>query len=61
MKQIDKPNAIMFGDAISDMEAAKNNKIDFVGYIPFSNVKEKLTILIKNNDYTLVGHWKELS
>jgi len=61
LKQIDKPNAIMFGDAISDMEAAKNNKIDFVGYIPFSNVKEKLTILIKNNDYTLVGHWKELS
>jgi len=33
-------NAIMFGDAISDFEAARENNIDFCAYLPYSNVKE---------------------
>ncbi|WP_413701743.1 HAD family hydrolase [Psychromonas sp. KJ10-10] len=39
--------AIMFGDAISDLEATRLSNIDFIAYIPFSNVKEKLVTLSK--------------
>ena len=35
-------NAVMFGDAESDMLSAQKNHIDFVFYKPFSKVKNKM-------------------
>ncbi|MCG9778637.1 HAD family hydrolase [Photobacterium damselae] len=35
-------NAVMFGDAESDMLSAQQNGIDFIFYTPYSNVKEKM-------------------
>lgn len=46
----DTNNAIMLGDAISDFEAAEENEIDFIGYLPFSNVKEAMIERCKNSN-----------
>ncbi|MFQ2448616.1 HAD family hydrolase [Aeromonas caviae] len=35
-------NAVMFGDAESDMLSARENNIDFIFYSPLSNVKESM-------------------
>jgi len=53
-------NAIMFGDAVSDLEAANINNIDFIGYLPFSNVKEKLVSLADKSAYKVIEQWSEL-
>ncbi|MBB1354748.1 HAD family hydrolase [Pseudoalteromonas sp. SR45-5] len=53
-------NAIMFGDAVSDLEAANINNIDFIGYLPFSNVKEKLVSLADKRSYKVIEQWSEL-
>lgn len=53
-------SAVMFGDAISDLEAAKINNIDFIGYLPYSNVKEKLKLLITENNSKAVNEWSEV-
>lgn len=50
--------AIMFGDAISDLEAAKDNNIDFVFYSPLSNVKEKMMSLCKKNEYSVIDSFE---
>ncbi|EGQ8161753.1 HAD hydrolase-like protein [Vibrio parahaemolyticus] len=42
LKQENSTNAVMFGDAESDMLSAQQNHIDFVFYAPYSNVKEKM-------------------
>ncbi|MFA0087026.1 HAD family hydrolase [Vibrio sp. 10N.261.51.F12] len=42
LEQENNTNAIMFGDAESDMLSAKRNQIEFVFYAPYSNVKEKM-------------------
>ncbi|MFH4893836.1 HAD family hydrolase [Vibrio diabolicus] len=42
LKQEQNTNAVMFGDAESDMLSAQQNHIDFVFYAPYSNVKEKM-------------------
>ncbi len=42
LEQEQNTNAVMFGDAESDMLSAQQNHIDFVFYAPYSNVKEKM-------------------
>ncbi|MGY5449830.1 HAD family hydrolase [Agarivorans sp. MS3-6] len=42
LEQENSTNAVMFGDAESDMLSAQKNHIDFVFYSPYSNVKEKM-------------------
>ncbi|MCO4182526.1 HAD hydrolase-like protein [Proteus terrae] len=42
LEQEQNTNAVMFGDAESDMLSAQQNRIDFVFYSPYSNVKEKM-------------------
>lgn len=42
LEQEQNTNAVMFGDAESDMLSAQHNHIDFVFYSPYSNVKEKM-------------------
>jgi len=53
-------NAIMFGDAISDLEAAKINNINFIAYLPYSNVKARLAELVPKVDATTINAWSEL-
>ncbi|MCG9723417.1 HAD hydrolase-like protein [Shewanella sp. Isolate7] len=47
-------NAVMFGDAESDLLSAKQNNIDFVFYSPFSNVKEKMIKLCDLEQYMVI-------
>lgn len=53
-------NAIMFGDAISDLEAAKINKIDFVAYTPFSNVIEALVEASSASGFEAIEAWPRI-
>lgn len=53
-------NAVMFGDAVSDFEAAKNNGIDFIAYTPYSNVKDTLTLLATDNGHSVINSWSEV-
>jgi len=47
----------MFGDAISDMNAALDNNIDFIAYLPYSNVSEELIIESENRGFTIMNSW----
>ncbi|MFH4530047.1 HAD family hydrolase [Vibrio diabolicus] len=49
--------AVMFGDAVSDLEAAKINKIDFVFYSPYSNVSEILSELSLKDGFSILRAW----
>jgi len=51
---------LMIGDALSDYEAANDNAIDFLCYIPFSNVKSELKCLADENGFDIVENWSEL-
>lgn len=53
-------NAVMFGDAISDFDAATNNGIDFIAYTPYSNVKETLTTLTTTSGYRVFNSWSDV-
>lgn len=61
LNQESSPKAIMFGDAISDLEAAIQNSCDFIAYIPFSNVPEKLKQASLEYNYKVIQHWDELT
>ncbi|EIA1556608.1 HAD family hydrolase, partial [Vibrio parahaemolyticus] len=49
--------ALMIGDALSDFHAAKENNIDFLGYLPYSNVKEELESLSKSEGFNILRSW----
>lgn len=49
--------AVMIGDAVADFEAASDNNIDFIGYIPFSNVPEKMVALAAEHQFLLLHEW----
>lgn len=61
LNQESNPKAIMFGDAISDLEAAIKNSCDFIAYIPFSNVPEKIKQASLECDYKVINNWDELT
>lgn len=48
-------NAVMFGDAVSDFEAAQMNDIDFVFYAPFSNVKDPMLKLSEKYSFPVLN------
>jgi phosphoglycolate phosphatase-like HAD superfamily hydrolase len=50
--------AVMFGDAISDMNAALDNNIDFIAYLPYSNVGEELLVESKNKGFSIMNSWR---
>jgi phosphoglycolate phosphatase-like HAD superfamily hydrolase len=50
-------NAVMFGDAISDMKAALDNSIDFIAYLPYSNVRDELVLESENRGFTTIDSW----
>jgi phosphoglycolate phosphatase-like HAD superfamily hydrolase len=47
-------NAVMIGDAESDFESARENGIDFIFYAPYSNVREKMFNICKNNNCPII-------
>ena len=53
-------NAIMFGDAISDLEAAQINQIDFISYTPFSNVVAALKQASNLAGFAVIESWSQL-
>jgi len=54
------PKKILFmGDAIADYEAANYNKIDFIFYAPYSNVKEKMLALAKTHHFDVIHSYQE--
>jgi len=52
--------AVMIGDAISDLEAAKDNNIDFIFYSPFSNVEDKMRDLCLKFNYRIINSFEEV-
>ncbi|HAS8557962.1 TPA: HAD family hydrolase [Vibrio vulnificus] len=59
LKQEKNTNAVMFGDAESDMLSAKKNNIDFIFYSPYSNVKNTMEVLLEKNGYKkILRSWK---
>jgi len=53
-------NAVMFGDAISDLEASQINNIEFVAYIPFSNVPAELATKSQIANFKVIKTWSEI-
>lgn len=53
--------ALFIGDAISDLEAAKSNNIDFIAYLPYSNTPELLKEKSEENGFMTINDFKELS
>ncbi|MGG6324454.1 HAD family hydrolase [Vibrio cholerae] len=60
LEQEQTSNAVMFGDAESDMLSAQQNHIDFVFYSPYSNVKEKMTELCNRHNYPIISDFSKL-
>lgn len=54
-------NALMFGDAISDFDAAKENMIDFIAYTPFSNVPIELKEKSQAANCKVIKAWSDVS
>ncbi|XQF90886.1 hypothetical protein ACOBV8_05925 [Pseudoalteromonas espejiana] len=50
----------MFGDALSDLEAAKINQIDFIAYTPFTNVLLALKEASSVAGFTVIESWSQL-
>ena len=55
-----KLNAVMIGDAVSDLEAAKANNIDFIFYSPFSNVDATMRELCLSDNYRIIDSFEEV-
>ncbi len=53
-------DAVMFGDAESDMLSAHQNGIDFVFYSPFSNVKEKMLELCSFHQHIVLNDFSKV-
>ncbi|MBB1347097.1 HAD family hydrolase [Pseudoalteromonas sp. SG45-2] len=61
LKSNNSLNAAMFGDAISDLEASQVNNIEFIAYIPFSNVPIELAKRSQMANFKVIKTWSELS
>lgn len=51
--------ALMIGDAVSDFDASRANNIDFICYIPFSNVAPRMKLLAAEYDFTVLERWPQ--
>ncbi|WJG21752.1 HAD family hydrolase [Vibrio furnissii] len=60
LEQEKNTNAVMFGDAESDMLSAKQNDIDFVFYSPYSNVKAKMLEQCALNQHLIIDDFSIL-
>lgn len=53
-------NAIIVGDALADIEAARSNKIDFLGLVGFSNTPDRLSKECDEYGLPYVNCWKDV-
>lgn len=53
-------NAVMFGDALSDLNAAVDNSCFFAAYLPLSNVKECLEKESARFNFNLIYSWNDV-
>ena len=60
LKEKNNANTVMIGDAVSDFEASVANEIDFICYIPYSNVADTMQSLSQEHDFTVLTHWPTL-
>ena len=49
----------MIGDAVSDFEASQSNTIDFICYIPFSNVAQRMRALADTHQFEVLDRWPQ--
>jgi len=61
LKSNNSQNAVMFGDAISDLEASQVNNIEFIAYISFSNVPVELAKRSQMANFKVIKTWSEIS
>lgn len=52
--------AVMIGDAVSDLESAKSNNIDFIYYSPLSNVDSLMRELCSSQGYRVIDSFQEV-
>ncbi len=52
-------NAVVFGDAAADLEAAINNGCFFVAYLPFSYIRQYLKMKAIELDFYCVDQWSD--
>jgi len=52
--------AVMIGDAVSDLESAKSNNIDFIYYSPLSNVDSQMRELCASRGYRVIDSFQEV-
>jgi phosphoglycolate phosphatase-like HAD superfamily hydrolase len=52
--------AVMIGDAVSDLESASFNGIDFIYYSPLSNVDSKMRELCSSQGYRVIDSFQEV-
>ncbi len=57
LAEIPHKRAVMVGDAVADFEAAQANDIDFIAYVPFSNVPEKMKALAVQQQFPYLDEW----
>lgn len=60
IEQMSSINTVMIGDALSDLQAALDNKIDFIGYAPYSNVLKQLTEQTQAAGFITIDAWSNL-
>jgi HAD superfamily hydrolase (TIGR01549 family) len=51
---------VMFGDAVSDFEAAAESKITFIGYLAYSNVRDAMIERCNNSNSRTIESWSEI-
>ncbi|WP_107948368.1 HAD family hydrolase [Shewanella baltica] len=51
--------AVMIGDAVSDFEASQSNNIDFICYVPYSNVRGRMLSLAKEHQFQMIECWPQ--
>lgn len=51
--------ALMIGDAVSDFDASSANNIDFICYIPFSNVAPRMITLAEKHGFSVLERWPQ--
>ncbi|MCL1049768.1 HAD hydrolase-like protein [Shewanella abyssi] len=51
--------ALMIGDAVSDFDASQANNIDFICYVPFSNVPQRMKSLANEHQFEVIERWPQ--
>jgi phosphoglycolate phosphatase-like HAD superfamily hydrolase len=51
--------ALMIGDSVSDFEASQSNNIDFICYVPYSNVPGRMLSLAKEHQFQMIEFWPQ--